>query len=761
MDRKNYRKSRTNYPRLNIINQTPGIEHIEIKGARLPTQGQVLLSYMARMDQQNQGKTCQRTVINAIIENVEEHFENANIPLKDKSAMAKDIDNLNKTYQNVNKKKNPSRIAEFQNQLKSTMTFWPRGTLEKMKKKAESHLTPTVEKVSLEEDIKFLESMLSDRSASYSSKDIKHAERANTRLVKEGQEMKRQEEYKSSKLKSPCTLSTLEEEEEEEEGTKNKHKRDGDDEGHLLFTPPSAKRSHKRTVKTGITLEITPDFLQSPELQQRAQRCGITPTALAATFEAFFESQGGDTSKVNLSYSQAWRYRAKSADTISTRINQDWTPPSKGVIHWDGKLMDTLDHSGIEDRLPILISGIGGAKLLGVPALPHKSSEKAGNLISAATVNLLTEWKCADSVIGMVFDTTATNTGHITGGCVAIQRDLNRPLLWLACRHHVGEVLLEQVWSDLKIETSKSPEVTVFSRFKANWGRISYNDIDNLCFATIPPEFQQQRQDLLTQCQLLLQQSFVRCDYKELVQLSVLYLSGQPDKGFCFYRPGAMHRARWMAKLIYTIKMVLLAGKINDELDSGAVFAAGQLEKIQRFVYFCIFTYVPWWMACPVSSTAPKNDMVLWNTCKQYTKTDKVCATAATNALSRHLWYLTEELVLLSLFSHEVPDLEKEQIVTALNEQPREVDPLRFFWFASSPNHITCRHHHHPITSHANIIITQSHLMKTSSSPNHISCKHHPHPITSHVDRSTYFLAKVHVLLYVASNINNNVVAIT
>ena len=665
MESKYVRKTRTNDPRHFILNQTPGIEHIEIAGARLPTQEQVLLSYMARMDQQPEGKKCQRTVINAIIDNITKLFKMANIPLKDVSVISKDILNLNKTYQNVNKKKNPARIAEFQKQLTSTMQFWPRGTLQKMEKKAESHLTPMVEKVSLEEDIKFLKSMMSDRSASCSSKDIKHAERANTRLAKEVQGMKRQEEYESSssKLKSPCTLF----EEEEEEVC--------EDEGHGMFTPPPVKRSHKRTVKTGLTLEITPDFLRSPLLQQRAQRCGITPTALAATFEAFIESQGGDTSKVNLSHSQAYRYGSQSADTISTRIKQDWTPPSKGVIHWDGKLMDTLDHSEIEDRLPILISGIGGAKLLGVPALPHKSIEKKGNLISAATLKLLTEWKCADSVIGMVFDTTSANTGHLTGGCVSIQRDLGRPLLWLACRHHVGEVVLDQVWTDLNIETSKSPEVTVFSRFKANWERISYNDIDNLSLATIPPEFQQKREDLISQCQLLLQQSFVRCDYRELVQLSVLYLSGQPEEGFRFYRPGALHKARWMAKLIYSIKMVLLAGKISDELKSGAVFASGQLEKIQRFVHFSIFVYVPWWMACPVASAAPRNDMMLWNTCYQYTNTDKLCATAATNALSRHLWYLTEELVLLSLFNHEVPDLEKEQIVTALNGQSREVNP--------------------------------------------------------------------------------------
>ena len=97
-------------------------------------------------------------------------------------------------------------------------------------------------------------------------------------------------------------------------------------------------------------LELTPDFLQSPVLQQRAQRCGITPTALAATMEALIESQGGDTSMVNLSYSQANRCSIQVADLISANIKDNWTPPSKCVIHWDGKLMKTLDESGIEDR---------------------------------------------------------------------------------------------------------------------------------------------------------------------------------------------------------------------------------------------------------------------------------------------------------------------------------------------------------------------------------------------------------------------------
>lgn len=57
------------------------------------------------------------------------------------------------------------------------------------------------------------------------------------------------------------------------------------------------------------------------------------------------------------------------------------------------------------------------------------------------------------------------STGHESAACVSLQAVLGRPLLWLACRRHVGEVVLKHVWRALKIEVSKSPEVTLFQRY--------------------------------------------------------------------------------------------------------------------------------------------------------------------------------------------------------------------------------------------------------------------------------------------------------
>ena len=73
--------------------------------------------------------------------------------------------------------------------------------------------------------------------------------------------------------------------------------------------------------------------------------------------------------------------------------------------------MSTLDGAKKEERLPVLLSGIGGTKLLGVPALNNEYGGPMGQHIASATLSLLKQWQCEDSVCGMVFDTTASNTG--------------------------------------------------------------------------------------------------------------------------------------------------------------------------------------------------------------------------------------------------------------------------------------------------------------------------------------------------------------
>ena len=43
-------------------------------------------------------------------------------------------------------------------------------------------------------------------------------------------------------------------------------------------------------------------------------------------------------------------------------------------------------------------------------------------------------------IIAMVWDTTASNTGVHKGSATKFEESLQRAILWVACRHHIGEL---------------------------------------------------------------------------------------------------------------------------------------------------------------------------------------------------------------------------------------------------------------------------------------------------------------------------------
>ena len=117
-----------------------------------------------------------------------------------------------------------------------------------------------------------------------------------------------------------------------------------------------------------------------------------------------------------------------------------------------------------QEHLAVMVGNMHELKLLAVPSHQPGTDRKSGNIIADLTGD-----HSADSISNLTFDTTASNTGHITTACVAIQQGLSQVPLWSACRHHVGEVIPSHVFTNLQIEASKSPEVTLFLRFRKNF----------------------------------------------------------------------------------------------------------------------------------------------------------------------------------------------------------------------------------------------------------------------------------------------------
>ena len=660
--------------RLDILETSPGEEHLNIKGSKLPTYNQVLLCYLSKLNQLRQEDSCKNSKLSwdagqHVASEVLKHYEKAHIPIiQNRSVISKIIKFHDNDYSKCvkiprDRRNNSPQIAAFRETLRKTMPFFPSNAEDIMTQN--KRFKSEEERLIIDEDVLFLKNMKFERTFTYTSQDMTYAELEAKRMDKEKQACARVEQEQirknASMLKNVDVASAAESDISDTEYSPQKDQR--------------PKRRHRRSVKVGTTATIPHDILKKSIVVETALRNNISPTAAAElTRSIICASSGGDVSKVSLSYNASYKYRTEAVAEIAGKIRDSWQSPAIAALHWDGKLMDTLGNEcAQEERLPILISGIGGVKLLGVPALQHKTDEGSGKKIAKATMEQLNLWKCEDNVKAMVYDTTASNTGALTAACVSIQAMLGRPLLWLACRHHVGERILVHAWDAIQIEQSKSPDISLFVRLKDNFENLQYNNMENLNYPLIPDGLAERRMVIITLCQDALKKEFSRGDYKELITLTLIYLQSKPETFKSFQRPGACHKARWMAKIIYSFKIVLLGNEIS-ALPRGTIVGSGQLRKLEQFLQFVVFCYVPWWILAPVASAAPKADLDLIANVNMFKKFDAQVSNAALKAISLHMWYLTQELVPLSLFSHSVTSQEKMNIARAILSSERYDD---------------------------------------------------------------------------------------
>src|SRR5678815_928754 len=193
-------------------------------------------------------------------------------------------------------------------------------------------------------------------------------------------------------------------------------------------------------------------------------------------------------------------------------------------IHWDGKLMeDITGHENIE-RLPVLISGLGVDKLLGVPKLTRGT----GKNIADAIYQLVLQWDISKQVECMSFDTTPANTGNKNGACMLLEQRMGKHMLWLACRHHILELTLEAAVS-VSLTASSGPDITLFKRFKSAWVKIDTTKYQTAAENPVIKEKITEAGDNVTFVEAQLQKRRPRNDYKEFLELTLIFLGNTPD----------------------------------------------------------------------------------------------------------------------------------------------------------------------------------------------------------------------------------------
>lgn len=176
----------------------------------------------------------------------------------------------------------------------------------------------------------------------------------------------------------------------------------------------------------------------TPELAAALDRTQTSSRSAAYLLSGAASSFGVDPVEFNINpasiHRQRKKFRAKRAEQIKSRLLGD----SPLTVHWDGKMMEDLTSLEHVDRLPILISCAGEEQLLGVPKLPKGSGEAQAK----AVMDCLEDWGLVERVKALSFDTTASNTGRKGGTCALIEAMMDTNLLFLACRHHVMELVI-------------------------------------------------------------------------------------------------------------------------------------------------------------------------------------------------------------------------------------------------------------------------------------------------------------------------------
>lgn len=160
----------------------------------------------------------------------------------------------------------------------------------------------------------------------------------------------------------------------------------------------------------------------------------------------------------------------------ATKIKHDMHPPEYNALHCDGKQIKDCGETK-QERFIISISGepdyIEGKFLHASKILSHdETGIKMGRSEAMAAAEVCEDWKLMEVIWAMVFDTTATNTGIHNGACTILEEEFfKRKLLWLACRHHVPELVIKAVWQRL-FGKSSSPSNQTFVQFRDKFGLI-------------------------------------------------------------------------------------------------------------------------------------------------------------------------------------------------------------------------------------------------------------------------------------------------
>lgn len=141
-----------------------------------------------------------------------------------------------------------------------------------------------------------------------------------------------------------------------------------------------------------------------------------------------------------------------------------------------------------------------------------------------------------------------------------------------------------------------------------------------------------------------------RDDYREFLELVIIFLGAAlaryREQRMRFMLPGAMHHARWMSKVIYSLKIWMFKAQFK--------LTSKEKKALSDVCVFTIRVYMQAWISAPQASGAPYSDLMLLKSLIGYLSINSAILKSTSCKFSNHLWYLSQELVSLAFFDSQI-----------------------------------------------------------------------------------------------------------
>jgi len=107
----------------------------------------------------------------------------------------------------------------------------------------------------------------------------------------------------------------------------------------------------------------------------------------------------------------------------------------------------------------------------------------------------------------------------LNGACILLEQSLEREILFLTCRHHIFELVLQGVFLEVKLFPMTGPDILLFKRFQHAW-----ENIDKSKFSTSVSDFyihnilKNDAEAIIVYSKKKINEEFPRDDYQEFLE---------------------------------------------------------------------------------------------------------------------------------------------------------------------------------------------------------------------------------------------------